>query len=188
MMDDADDRVERLIDRAASALTDVGTSPAFTARVMARLDAPVARRRSRWGPVPAFAAACALLIIAFAGWWPRTDETGGSPTGAQILASRSLPTTSVLVPAISALAAPRRGLTEAGVRVTPQHDYPRVHVFDPISIDQLAIASIDAESAPVAVEPLLAPDPIQLDPVAIDAIELSPLPRSAPPHSPGGRR
>ena len=43
MTHDADNRLERLIDRAASALTEVPDSPAFTSRVMAR----ITRRRPR---------------------------------------------------------------------------------------------------------------------------------------------
>ena len=91
MTHDADDRIERLIDRAASSLTEVPDSPAFTARVMARIDTAASRARAPGGECPAscpISIAAALLVtlarVVAPGQRRRAGGRGGGDARARV--------------------------------------------------------------------------------------------------------
>lgn len=197
MMHDADDRIERLIDRAASSLTDAPDAPAFTARVMARLDAPAsARPVARWMRHLVPAAACALLLVTAVGWWQRRSvhDAPASAPGAQFPASRALPTAAVVVPA-AGTATPSGPSPTRLASARPQHaaraaavEAARVPRYEVITIDTLAITAVGGDDAGVVLDPLLDPSPIAVERLAIDPIDSARASRSEPPQSPGGRQ
>jgi hypothetical protein len=193
MRGDADERIDRLIDRAAASMTEAETSSAFVGRLMAALDEPARPLRQAWRPALVPAAACALLAFVLGAWWipGRGPQTDGSAT--HLLVSRRVPTTMLALVSPSApgplptdqataAATPRRSRRPSPAPA-PVPDFPSIAI-DEVEIAPVAAAD-GAELAPLAVEPLPL---IEVDDIALDPIDLTQPPRADRPPPPGERR
>ncbi len=190
------DRIERLIDRAASSLTEVPDARAFTARVLARLDAPPVRHPTWWRVLVVVPAAAAVLLLVVAGWWQQGGFNGPATPATRVLDSRALPTAALLVPAAREATSPPAdraggGRTPALPAVSGSAsaaNLPRVPGYEPIALDVVAIAPVGADDDGVAADSQLELSPIEVERLAIDPIDLS-RPRGSEPNPfPGGRQ
>lgn len=195
MMHDADDRLERLIDRASSSLTEAETSPAFVTRVMAALDAPPRRGATPWTLV-APAAACLVALLVLGGWWAVRPDRSADVSSGRAVTSRALPTKSAAaVPSSTSAPAVSRTSPAIGPTATPRpmrqaigRRPAQVRTFDAIAIAHVEIAPVVTDADGLVLPPVGALPPIAVDDVAIDPIEITGQPPADTPQSQGGRQ
>ena len=194
MMHDADDRLEHLIDRASSSLTEAETSPAFVAHVMAALNAPPRRAPTPWTLV-APATACLVVLFALVGWW--MGRQGGAPdvNRAHVVTSRDVPAATAAVTASTSAPAVSSAPSTTGPTASPRRMHKgigpgpaQVAAFDAIAIAHVEIAPVVSDEEGLLLPPVDALPPIAVDDVAIDPIEVTPQLRADTPQSQGGRQ
>ena len=191
-MNDANDRLDALIDNALAPVARLEASHGFTGRVMQRLDAPAPHVWSwRAGTL-----ATAMVLAVLAVWLRQAPGTPPpAPQGVLVLEGRTLPAASLI------LAAPAPGqrreatMSAAEHRIAGRPDVvraasvqSRVPIYDGLRIEAVSTTAVDAGTAPLVLSPVP-----QLSPVVIDHVTIAPIDTTHPaspstPDVPGGHR